>query len=273
MPGASHWTSHARQWELIGPPLRPCPADVEFMKTKVMECFTGRPCPPKALLLGVTPELSRATWQPELELLAVDRCAAMIADVWPGDSPLRRAQQGEWLELPVAPGSMDLVLGDGCLTLFDFPRGYRQLTASLARALRPDGLLILRLFCRPARAESVEDVFAALGARQIGNFHAFKWRLAIALQGDDVARGAVLSEIWDAYRTRIRDDGELSSEQGFPLPEIATIGNYRGVATRYTYSTLDEALAILSSEFEPLEHWYGNYELGELCPSIVLKRR
>jgi hypothetical protein len=34
MLGPTHWTSHARQWELIGPPLRPSPADVEFPDEK-----------------------------------------------------------------------------------------------------------------------------------------------------------------------------------------------------------------------------------------------
>jgi SAM-dependent methyltransferase len=243
------------------------------MQAKVQERFWGRVGPLRALLLGVTPELARAAWRPDLDLVAVDRCAAMIAEVWPGDTASRCALRGEWLDLPLAASSVDLVLGDGCLTLFDFPRGYADLTASIARTLRRNGCLMLRLFCRPARAETVQEVFTALRERRIGNFHAFKWSLAMALQGEVSARGVALAEIWDAYRATIRDDQELASELGFPLAEVATIGNYRGVATRYTYSTLEEALDVLSSHFELLEHWCGSYELGERCPTVVLRRR
>lgn len=273
MGGATHWTSHARQWELIGPPLRPCLADVEFMKARVRSRFADRIGPLGALLLGVTPELASATWSPELELVAVDRCEAMIAEVWPGDTAFRRALRGEWLELPVAPNSMDLALGDGCLSVFEFPRDYERFSAALARVLRPGGCVLLRLFCQPARAESVDEVFAALRAGRIGNFHAFKWRLAMALQGQNTARGVRLADIWDAFRARISDDRALASEVGFPLAEIATLGNYQDVATRYTYSTLDEALGILSRHFELVEVWCGSYELGERCPTLVLRRR
>jgi SAM-dependent methyltransferase len=273
MAGATHWTSHARQWTLIGPPLRPCSADVEFMQARVRSHFADRSGPLPALLLGVTPELASAAWRPELELVAVDRCEDMIAEVWPGDTAFRRALRAEWLELPFAPESFELVLGDGCLTLFDFPRGYERLSASLARVLRPGGRLLLRLFCQPAHAESVDEVFAALGARRIGNFHAFKWRLAMALQGDDSARGVKLADIWDAFRARIPDGRALASAAGLPLAEITTLANYEGVATRYSYSTLEEALGILSSRFELLETWCGSYELGERCPTLVLSRR
>lgn len=273
MGGSSHWTSHAEQWALIGPPLRPCPADVEFMQGEVAACFAARRAPLRALLLGVTPELVSAPWQPELDLVAVDRSAAMIRAVWPGETRRRRALRGEWLELPLPSGSIDLVLGDGCLTLLDFPRGYAALTASLARVLRPGGCVLLRLFCRPARAETVEDVCVALRARSIGNFHAFKWRLAMALQGGDTERGVALADVWDAYRANVRDDAELASETGFRAAEVGTIHNYRGVSTRYTYSTLEETLGVFASDFELINSWCGSYELAERCPTVTLRRR
>lgn len=243
------------------------------MKSKVAEHFRGHAGSVRALLLGVTPELAGAAWRPDIDLVAIDRCQAMITEVWPGDTALRRAECGEWLELPLAPHSRDLVLGDGCFTLLAFPAGYRALAESLRRVLRPGGYLMLRLFCRPPQTEAVEAVFEALLARQIGNFHAFKWRLAMAIQGEDCRRGVALSEIWSTYRARIAEDRELAVHAGFPILEVQTIANYEGVATRYTYSTLEEALEVLSRDFEPIEHWYGSYELAERCPTVVLRRR
>ncbi|WP_437578935.1 hypothetical protein [Sorangium sp. So ce887] len=55
----------------------------------------------------------------------------------------------------------------------------------------------LRLFCSPARCEAVGAVFEDPFARRIDNFDIFKWRLAIAVKGDDVASGTRLAELWD----------------------------------------------------------------------------
>ena len=36
VPGDDHWPRHARQWALIGPPLRPVPADVAALCAGVL---------------------------------------------------------------------------------------------------------------------------------------------------------------------------------------------------------------------------------------------
>src|SRR5262249_8099884 len=151
MSASSLWTLQARRWQHVGTPLRPPASVVQALRERVVRRLPAEPGPLRALLFGVTPELAAIAWDRPLELLSVDQSAAMIASVWPGDTPQRRAVRGDWFELPVTPGSIDLALGDGCLSMVDHPDGQARVARSLERALRSGGLFAVRLFCRPER--------------------------------------------------------------------------------------------------------------------------
>jgi hypothetical protein len=57
--GGSYWCLFARSFGSLGPPLRPCGEDLEVVRGAVAEATARRPGHPmRALLLGVTPELS-----------------------------------------------------------------------------------------------------------------------------------------------------------------------------------------------------------------------
>jgi SAM-dependent methyltransferase len=207
-----------------------------------------------------------------MELLAVDQSQAMIDAVWPGDTERRRARVGDWFALSLADGSVAIALGDGCFSLLDFPRGYLRFAASVARVLAPGGLFSIRLFCRPPAPESPDAVFAALEARRIGNFHAFKWRLAMALQGDDITRGVPVESVWSAFQARLGDASPAAGRLGWAVEEVQTIDNYRGSASVYTFPTVAEVRRALDC-FELVEEWRGEYELGERCPTLLFRRR
>jgi SAM-dependent methyltransferase len=239
-----------------------------------------------ALLLGVTPEIADIVWEPPLQLLAVDQSAAMIDGIWPGDNPRRRARIGDWLTLEPSIEAQaqaqaqaqahvrgfDLIVGDGVLSLFEYPAGYAVLAAALARLLRPGGLFAVRLFCRVEPSETVSDVMQALWAGRIANFHAFKWRLAMALQGDGT-RGVRLADIWSSFVEQAGSVRALADRTGFPEPEVGTIEGYRGVQDRYSFSTEREVVELLAPDFDLLESWRGSYELGERCPHLTFRRR
>jgi SAM-dependent methyltransferase len=273
MPAVSHWTLHAQRWQHVGTPLRPPACVVRALRERVLRRLPEETRPLRALLLGVTPELAGIVWDRPYELLSVDQSEAMIASVWPGDTPERRAVRGDWFELPVTPGSIDLALGDGCLSMVDHPEGQARVGRSLERALRSGGLFAVRLFCRPERAESLERVFAALRAGEMGNFHVFKWRLAMAIQGDNARRGVRLADIWNAFRERVSEPAQLAETRGWPLAEVLTIDNYRDVDTRYSFPTLSEVRAALGQELELLETRRCEYELAERCPELLFRRR
>ena len=226
----------------------------------------------QALLLGVTPEIADIAWDPPLQLLAIDRSAAMIQSIWPGDTARRGARVGDWLTLAPPNGGFELIIGDGVLTLFEYPEGYAVLGAALSRLLRPGGLLAVRVFCRVEPSETVSDVMLALWTGRIGSFHAFKWRLAMALQGD-ATRGVQLANIWSCFVEQAGSVQALAERTGFPEPEVATIEGYRGVQDCYSFSTEREVVELLAPHFELLETWRGSYELGERCPHLTLRRR
>lgn len=268
-PMQPHWSSHALNWRYIGPPLRPCAEDVQELQRRLVARLPENAG--AGLLLGVTPEIARANWP--FSLTAVDLSQAMIDHVWPGDGPGRRALRGDWLELPVAEGSMDVAIGDGCFSIFDVPAGYERFSASIARALRPQGLFAIRLYARLSPGESVEQVFDDLFARKIGSIHAFKWRLAMALQGESPSESVKLAEIWDTYAARVPDPSALAAHTGFPIEEVSTLNAYRGSPSAYSFPKLETVLELIAPWFEPLEVWHGSYELAERCPQLLLRKR
>jgi hypothetical protein len=270
---SSHWTAYAERFQLVGAPLRPGASDVAHLRDAVSRHARPDMVSGPALLLGVTPEIADIAWEPPRQLLAVDQSAGMIKAIWPGDTARRRALVGDWLTLaPTNVGAgFELVIGDGVLSLFEYPTGYAALGEALSRLLRPGGLLALRLFCRAEPSETVSDVMQALWAGRIGNFHAFKWRLAMALQGD-ATRGVRLADIWSGFVEQAGSVQALAQRTGFPEPEVSTIEGYRGVQDRYSFSTQREVVDVLAPHFELLETWHGRYELGERCPHLTLRR-
>ncbi|MCB0190031.1 MAG: methyltransferase domain-containing protein, partial [Caldilineaceae bacterium] len=113
-----------------------------------------------ALLLGVTPAIATMKWPRRSRLLAVDSSEGMLDAIWPGDEPgVRLARAGNWLTLPVKSGSCTTVIGDCSFNCVAFPTVVQQLAASVARVLKEDGVLILRLYVQPERAHSLEQYF------------------------------------------------------------------------------------------------------------------
>ena len=264
-----HWDARAKRWQLIGPPLRPAPTDIEYLRTSLTR-FS--PQPGTALLLGVTPEIAEMNWDPACKLVAVDNSEGMINGVWPGDTHARRALVADWLALDLPEAPFDLAVGDGVFSIFDFPAGYAQLAVALGQLVKPGGLLSLRLFCRPEPSETLDAVFDALFRGAIGNFHVFKWRLAMALQGN-ATRGVRLAHIWNTFRERGGEIADVAQRCGWPVPVVGTIEGYRDVEERYTFSTEREVVDSLADSFELIETWRPHYELGERCPHLSFRRR
>lgn len=264
-----HWDSYAARWQLIGPPLRPAATDIEYLATSVRRFC---PQPESALLLGVTPEIAEMAWPPGCQLVAADRSEGMVRAVWPGDTPRRRAVVADWFGFDVPEAPFDVVVGDGIFTLLDFPQGYARLGQALAALVKPGGLLSLRLFCRTEPSETLERVISDVNARAIGNFNVFKWRLAMALQGN-ATRGVRLADVYRAFVEHTGGVAALASRAGWPEAIIGSIEGYRDVEDRYSYSTESEVEACLAQDFDLLETWRPGYELGERCPHLSFRRR
>ena len=86
------WAVFAARWARLGPPLRPCPEDVQRVQkawlTSLPDGIPRRRI--EVLSLGVTPELALFPWAEQTSLRALDASAQMIRSVWPGDDANRR---------------------------------------------------------------------------------------------------------------------------------------------------------------------------------------
>jgi SAM-dependent methyltransferase len=225
------------------------------------------------VLLGVTPELATLDWPADTSLLAIDKSEAMIQSVWPswGVPPRAAVRCADWLAMPLDDASVDLVVGDGVYSAL-VHRDYAALTAQVRRVLRPAGLFVARAFVAPPEREPVRHVADELRSARIGSFHAFKWRLAMALQAS-LAEGVCVGDVWRVWSDLCPDREALAAKLGWELATIASIDAYRGAATRYTFPTREELRAELASAFDERACHVPGYELGERCPSLVLTAR
>lgn len=254
-----HWQSMAQGWNRLGSPLRPCPEDVENFRTALDEM------PGRCLLLGVTPELAQLSAQ----LVALDNSADMIRALWPQD---KRAILGDWLAMPFEDAAFDHVIGDGCPVLLDHPLQHACFFAEAARVLKPGGRLLLRAFVGAEQTETPEQVCAMALAGEICGFHAFKWRLSMALAGHAPDYTFPIAQTLATCERLLPDRTRLAAATGWRMQDIATIDFYRGSTARYSYPPLHALLATLPLELHCSELLYGRYELAERCPLLVLER-
>lgn len=265
------WKNHARQWTRVGSPLRPGAEDAAIMKA-MLEAWQRRVgrANPTVLVMGVTPEVCETVRAIGGRVVAVDRSRDMIRSTWRGNEDGCVVTCAEWRALPLAPSSVDIVVGDGVLSMLPYPDGYIATGVQLRYVLSRPGCCILRCFAQADAQESLADVASALCAEPIGNFHILKWRVAMAVQRC-LSQGVAVEAVWDAVQAYWPDLEALASSRGWPLAEVETIQAYRGVPTRYTFPTLAEYRAAFSlMGFRLTAAAFPEYELGERCPTVTL---
>ena len=268
---AGHWQEMARLWQQIGPPLRPAPQDVGFFTAAVQE-WIGQWGRPRVLLLGVTPEIYRLPWPAGTDILAVDRAQAMIDAVWPG--PREAVQCTDWLSLQAADSSRDIVLCDGGLHLLNYPEEQQRLVGLLGRVLSEHGIFILRLFVPPAERERPEVVLADLLAGRISSLNVLKLRLGMALL-ESAAQGVELGTVWQTVHEVAPDLAALAQQIGWPVEHTLALNAYRGRESRYHFVTVEQVIEMFCHApggFEVLRLENPTYELGERCPTLILRR-
>lgn len=265
-----HWPRHARQWALVGPPLRPCAEDVAFAEAAVTQAGAAGDGPRHGLVLGVTPELVTMRWPASTEVLAIDRARGVIGAIFPTGAAHATAIQSEWLRLPCPPASLAAIVGDGSLSNLRFPEGYRALADELARVLAPDGVVVLRLFAAPDEGESLAAVGADLDAGRVGNLNVLKWRVAMAVQPAD--RNIPVADIALAFDEVVPDRAALATRPGWSRAQLDSVDVYRGSALTYSFPTLAEVRAALAPALGVETIHTPTYELGERCPMLALRR-
>jgi len=268
----SPWSRHARQWSQVGSPLRPVEEDCRLYWREVGDVVEAVAAP-RALVLGVTPELALLPWPRQSHLTAVDQSQDMIDRVWPRRA-LRctgKAVCSTWNDMPLDDASVDVMVGDGSLSVLPSGRDYPAMIAEIHRVLRPGGQLALRCFVHPDENEPIDQVFTDLDDGRIGSMHALKWRIAMVLQ-KSLTDGVVVSDIRDCFMSHLRDREAAAQRLGWPIEAINTIDAYAGSMVSYTFPTLGEITAAVAGRFEVTGVAHPSYELGDRCPVIGFKR-
>jgi SAM-dependent methyltransferase len=258
----NQWESGQRSWSRIEPPLRP--------NAEVVDAFqqllggAGK----RVLLLGVTPELANAFHA----VVAIDKSAQMIANTWPGNTAIKQAVLGDWLEmLPPVPG-YDGVVGDGSLSNVRYPDQVRELLQRSERCLAAGGRFVCRLFERPDKAFNVDELRAVATAPAQINFHAFKWQVAMHLAGITQATVPV-QEILSRFNELFPDRDALAARTGWARQIIDLIDVYEGSDVSFTFMSRQEIAELLPEDAVDVRFIRcGSYDLADRCPLLTFSR-
>ncbi len=266
------WGTPSR-WSLLGSPLRPGVEDVDHFQRQVDRYVENGQAVAHALVLGVTPELTTLAWPDNVFLSAVDLSVDMIAALWPapGKPTGSCAIQGTWTSLPFDNGSFRIVVGDGAFNAVG-----RELQSSIVEAvfglLQPTGAFALRVFVRPDRAETLDEVVADLRAGRIASVDVLKWRLAMVAQESSAAgvRGSRIFNLFESIRQYAPVGGNAP---GWAPERVATFDYWRDNPVRYTFPSLEEIRAVLATRFRVRDTLFGSYPLAERCAILRLEPR
>lgn len=268
-----HWADIAKVWrELLGSPLRPHAEDIALF-TKAINLWANRYArPPRALILGVTPEIYHLPWPRESTLLAVDHTQGMIDALWPGTP--QQVICANWTDLPLKDNSYDIVLSDGGLSSLSYALIQQKLIPNLHRVLAGDGICVFRLYVPPEEQESPKDVFKDLFSAKIPDLNVFKLRLWMALQ-KDTAQGIELARVWEVLHQAVPDFSRLAEQLGWPLDHVLYLNTYRNRKQRFYFFSLNEIRHLFCHDpggFSCKDISAPNYTFGENCPTVILHR-
>src|SRR5262245_43888460 len=127
----SPWDRHAVHWKHIEAPLLPIAQDLQFAQAALNRVASERDCV-AALLLGVTAGLANLDWPDNSSLTAVDSSFEMIRRHWRPPVGVRATSvHCSWDQLSLPPESIDIVLGDGSLSILPGSQGLRAVIGRL----------------------------------------------------------------------------------------------------------------------------------------------
>jgi SAM-dependent methyltransferase len=253
------WANFADGYHLLLSPLQPGAEDV----ARTRAAIHGRDG--RTLMLGVTPALAElGKW-----LIAVDASARMVAEIWPGDDHRRHALRADWLNLPISDAAMDAVIGDGSLNSVD--DALPGLFLEVRRVLAPHGIAAFRLFCAPDQPETLEAIRQDIADGWVGNFHALKWRIAMALAAQDVDAIVAVETIRQTFDRLFPNRLALCKTTGWNRESVDTIDYYRGASHRICFPTIGFIRRVAMRAFSSVSvRPAQGYPLAERCPTIVL---
>lgn len=258
----SHFRALAARWDALGLPLRPLAPVPGQLKTLIPPETT------RMLILGVTPDFADLA----ADVTALDNAEAMIAAVWPGDSPDRRAVLGDWSDMPFDDASFDLVVGDGSLTLLPFPDGVDHVLSEVRRVTKPGGQAIFRIFIAPDAPLSDDDLISYARSLKGHSIDALRWRFAVQAVHGAPTPNIVSDDAWRAFVRLFPDPAPLMAENGWTDEDFQRVALYRDGKMQLNFPTRAQIETAAGRHFGDIAFQpSGDYPMSELCPFLVLR--
>lgn len=258
---AKIWNNFHERWAGLKPPLRPHQAVTEAIQEAV------RDHDEHVLLLGVTPEFADIG----LQLTALERSTEMINLIWPGNTPQRQAVLGNWLSPSFHDKPFSAVIGDGVLSCIPYPHDYQTLFDAMTAVMQPNSRLVFRLFASPESGETVDEVVDAICHHEIKSFHAFKWRLAMAIVFERQDVNIPVRIIHQVFNDKFANRQALSDITGWSLNTIKEIDAYQDSHDVFSFPTLAQLKAVIPEAWRNVKICpVGTYELAERCPLLIM---
>lgn len=267
-----HWKDIASLWKHVGPPLRPSASDLQYFHQAIVERQGEVEGDLDGLILGVTPEFSGKIWPNSNLVHAVDRSRPMVHHCWvgvPGNVIL-----GEWLHLPLGSLTKDVVLLDGGLAFFEYPEKLRELFSEIGRVLRSGGRMVLRPFTPPKLRETSSNVGDALRGKKISNFNEFKFRLWMALRGDERVTVCPRDVYEWVFEYSKGDLENFAREQDWDIDHVLALCSHKESSVVYHFPSVEEIEALACDDLSCFEHHVthsGREEDGS-CPVMVFRK-
>lgn len=257
----NHWSTHAQQWSKVKSPLRPHKEDISLMKMALENNYGT------CLLFGVTPEIA-SSFSP---LIAVDNNIGMIDKLWKSGIDARSIH-ANWLALPLPDNAYGYAIGDGSINMLNYPDQYIDWFVEIKRVLIKNGRTVIRIFARPDQGESLAFVKNCALNGLIGNFHAFKWRWAMALVSLDQTPNIHVTQILSMFNEYFPDRLALSKKAKWSIEDINTIDVYKSSEAIYSFPTLAEIRSTVPNSFREIDVLYAKYELADRCPIMIFDK-
>lgn len=258
----AYWDRLSAYWS-VPPPLSPDADDLAWFARRIAS-REGRAA---FVLLGATASIARLPRRTGSSLAALDWSSGMLRTL--ADASVARIA-GDWRQMPLASGSVDAMLGDGCYSALASEEDARLFTYEMHRVLRADGEVWMRCFVQPRKPVEVAALIDELESAPAMDAHLFRWRLAMAVHGPD-RFGFALNEVWEAW-SRIPDRARVARRLDWTPAALERFERWRGETARYAFPTLERLSAIAGERFRILDIETPSGPLGECFPRLRLGR-
>ena len=254
-----HWNDYQKRWHLLEAPLRPNHEVVDTLVSMVGERNSN------VLLLGVTPELVEAF----SDLTAVDKSSEMIGALWHPIDATQVVREANWLEMDESFGNYSAIVGDCSVNALQSAEEIETLMRVVSARLLDGGVFACRVFERPDEPITEEALVGIIESGSHGNFHAFKWQIAMSLaEQHGVSVKAV--EILARFNRLFPHRHDVAASTGWPLDVINTIDVYEQSDMSLCFPNRQEFEQLFSPCFREIL-WLesGTYDLADRCPIVL----